>query len=113
MKRIMQKSLTFFTEKNIVILIGVLAFCFYLIFNLVIPYDYFDHDYGELGLHHGHTGYMWHIWENWSLPVFSIDPTTEESFYNPPLHYVLGALWVRVGLFFNDSLRFGFECLQF
>ncbi|MBR6411877.1 MAG: glycosyltransferase family 39 protein [Alphaproteobacteria bacterium] len=103
---------SFFSEKHIMWAIGLLAFCFYVLFNYAVPFDYFNHDLGGLNADHGHMGYMWHIWKNWSLPVFSIDPATQESYYNPPLHYVLSALWIRCTLFFTDSFKTGFESLQ-
>lgn len=109
---VFKKIVELCSEKNAMVLLGVLAFCSYLIFNAVVPFDFFNHDLGGLDVHHGHMGYMWHIWENWTLPVFSIDPVTEESYYNPPLHYILGALWIRCVLFFTDSVRLGFEYLQ-
>ena len=108
----MKQKNALFSEKNIMLAIGLLAFCFYLFFNYAVPFDYFNHDLGGLNTNHGHMGYMQHIWQNRTLPVFSIDPTTQESFYNPPLHYILGALWIRFTLLFTDSVKIGFESLQ-
>jgi len=101
-----------FSEKNIMYFIGFAAFCFYLLLAYSVPFDFFNHDLGGLNVKRGHMGYFWHIWENCSLPVFSIDPVTTESYYNPPLHYILGALWIRISLFFTDSVAKGFEWLQ-
>lgn len=42
----------------------------------------------------GHLGYVRYLIDNRALPDF--DPTTRHQFYQPPLYYIITALWVKL-----------------
>lgn len=54
----------------------------------------------------GHLGYVYQLYANGKLP--DIDPTTAYEFYQPPLHYAVSAVFLKVigfmGLFPSDRL---------
>ncbi len=58
----------------------------------------------------GHLGYVRYLLDNQALPDF--DPTTRHQFYQPPLHYIITALWVKLHTFFGVSLEAADEKIQ-
>ncbi len=58
----------------------------------------------------GHLGYVRYLLDNQALPDF--DPTTRHQFYQPPLHYIITALWVKLHTFFGVSVEAADEKIQ-
>lgn len=58
----------------------------------------------------GHLGYVRYLLDNQALPDF--DPTTRHQFYQPPLHYIITALWVKLHTFFGVSIEAADEKIQ-
>lgn len=58
----------------------------------------------------GHLGYVRYIVGNHALPDF--DPVTRHQFYQPPLYYVITAVWVRLHTMFGMSLERVDESIQ-
>ncbi len=58
----------------------------------------------------GHLGYVRYLLDNQALPDF--DPTTRHQFYQPPLHYVISALWVKLHTLFGIPIESVDENLQ-
>lgn len=48
----------------------------------------------------GHAGFIEYIYHNWHLPDF--DMRNVWSFYNPPLHHIVSAVWLRAAVFVFD-----------
>lgn len=81
---------------------GLLLRTFYI---FLTPYNVSPHDIGWLAawnnndIGKGHLGYMQYIYKFGQLPDF--DPRKIWAFYNPPLHYILEALWIKINRFFG------------
>ena len=58
----------------------------------------------------GHLGYVRYLLDNHALPDF--DPTTRHQFYQPPLHYIITALWVKLHTFFGVLVEAADENIQ-
>lgn len=73
------------------------------LFVICIPYNFFPHDLGytkgpdtmEYGF--GHDAYIEYLFKYGHLPDF--DPRTVWSFYQPPVHYVIACIWMRINTF--------------
>lgn len=84
-------------ERRVIALILLAGFAFRLIYWLATPWNLSPHDLGTFyfGPNHvgsaGHMGYIHYLYTYGQLPDF--DPTTAGAMYNPPLHYILCALF--------------------
>ncbi len=58
----------------------------------------------------GHLGYVRYLLDHQALPDF--DPTTRHQFYQPPLHYIITALWVKLHTLFGIQIEAVDENLQ-
>ncbi len=67
--------------------------------------SFVDYQYG------GHFGYIGYIFFNNHLPVGS--PKNYWCFYNPPLFYIISAIFMKIQIFFNFTFEEGLENLQF
>jgi 4-amino-4-deoxy-L-arabinose transferase and related glycosyltransferases of PMT family len=92
---------------------GFLLRAFYI---LITPYNISPHDIGGIkgfetnGFGIGHVGYIEYIYKYHQLPDF--DPRQAVSFYNPPLHYILAALWIKINRIFGASWSICLESIQ-
>lgn len=59
----------------------------------------------------GHFGYIGYIFYNNHLPNFS--PKDFWCFYNPPLFYIISAIFMKIQTLFNFTIEEGLEHLQF
>lgn len=66
--------------------------------------DFINYQYG------GHFGYIGYIFYNNSLPNFS--PVDYWCFYNPPLFYIISAIFMKFQTAIGASLAIGLENLQ-
>lgn len=82
---------------TMVIFAGFLVRIFYVVMTYALL---FQNDITILHLDcQGHLGYVYHLFMNGKLP--DIDPTTAYEFYQPPLHYAISAIFLKV----FDALR--------
>ena len=58
----------------------------------------------------GHLGYVRYLLDNQALPDF--DPTTRHQFYQPPLHYIITALWVKLHTLLGIQIEAADENIQ-
>ena len=58
----------------------------------------------------GHLGYVRYLLDNGALPDF--DPTTRHQFYQPPLHYIITALWVKLHTLMGVRIEAADEKIQ-
>lgn len=81
--------------ENVVFLVIFAAFMlriFYAVLTMALLYQ------NDLTIFHpdchGHLGYIYHLYTNGKLP--DINPTEAYEFYQPPLHYAISAIYLRV-----------------
>lgn len=101
-------------REGIALLILIGAFVIRFIYVLCMPYDISTHDMGVISqtpeLQSGHLGYIGYIYHNGRLP--DMDPTTVWSFYNPPLFYMLSAVWLKINTLLSLGWDVALENLQ-
>ena len=97
------------TEAEVVVGIFLAAFLIRGMLVLIVPYNQAQHDthfFGEWNgdaIGSGHFGYIQYLMKFKKLPDF--DPRQVWSFYNPPLHHILCAVWMK----FNAMFGMGYD----
>ena len=77
-----------------------------ILYMTATPYTIRQHDVEGLG-GQGHLGYMQLLWETGTLPQ-----SDDWQFYQPPLHHIISALWVKAGLLLGFSVERCVENIQ-
>lgn len=96
-------------QVKILSLAGILMRLFYIYYT---NYTTRQHDVWKLGGGDGHLGYMeFFLNHPWSLPEINIQAITQ--FYQPPLHYILAAGFVRINVWMGVGYEQAFENVQF
>lgn len=92
--------------------VGVIIFSVLLGYNIYTPFTARQHDGRNFSApeHGGHFGYIGYIFYNNSLPTGS--PADTWCFYNPPLFYIVSAIFLKIWTVFSNSLDLGIENLQ-
>ena len=105
-----------FTQPNVIFMItfaGVLLRCFYVILTGV--YDR-QHDEGAFTsltdgfVNAGHLGYIEYLCKFGHLPNFC--PYDLFSYYHPPVHHILSALFIKLNLLLGVNEALAFENVQ-
>jgi len=94
-------------------LIVLVAFVGVAIRILYIGYTNFNvrqHDLLGLDDNEGHVAYIVYWYNHFKLPDF--DPRTLWQFYQPPLHHILAAWWVKLNVFVGFNFATAVENLQ-
>lgn len=108
------------TERTCANLLLCASFTVGLIFILQLPHSFSWHDlagysadFSVEGKPDGHLGFIAWMVENGRLPL-ELDPMKEgySVFYNPPLHHILHALFMKVNLLLGISQNVALENLQ-
>lgn len=60
-----------------------------------------------------HNSYIWHIYNNWSLPTEGVYNAGLSQYYHPPLHHALSALWMRFQILFGIDAFAAYENIQY
>lgn len=111
--KIYQKTLT---ERQVLIGIFLIGFLIRGMLVLLSAYNSNQHDthffvaWGENQVGSGHFGYMQYLLEYKKLPDF--DPRLSWSFYNPPLHHIVCALFIAGNRLLGLSYEVCAENLQ-
>ncbi|MCR5507374.1 MAG: hypothetical protein K6F34_01670 [Lachnospiraceae bacterium] len=84
------RKLVSISEPAFIILLGVMLRTSYILYTAVWTRQ---HDVIDFGTGEGHAGYIEYIYSNLSLPAG--DPREKWAFFQPPLHHILSALWMR------------------
>ena len=96
------------------------SFAVGLMFILLLPYHFSWHDlagysadFSVKGTPDGHLGFIAWIVENGRLPL-ELNPTNEgfSIFYNPPLHHIVHALFMKLNLLLGIPQAIALENLQ-
>lgn len=61
---------------------------------------------------HGHAGYIYHLLQN-NLNIFDYNPLMYSQYYHPPLHHLIGAIFIKIYLKFFNNIDKAFEALQY
>lgn len=95
-------------------IIMLVSFVMRLIYAVRMKFDCAPHDLfymtndGTIG--HGHLGYIEYFYNFRQLPDF--DPTSHWSFYNPPLHHIISAVFYGINRSFGLDSEGALELLQ-
>ena len=96
---------------NLVLLFGFLVRVIYI---WAIPHNASPHDIGNIidsaEVTPGHLGYIGYIYHYGKIP--DMDPREYWSFYNPPLYYILSAIWLRINTVLGIEWNQAVENLQ-
>ncbi len=104
------------TEDNavfMIILAGVLLRAFYILFSGVYDNQHDEGAFSSLKDDHvnaGHLGYIEYLCKFNHLPNFS--PYELFSYYHPPLHHIIAAIFIKLNLLFGVSETLAFENVQ-
>ena len=78
---------------TILVGVGVLLRVAYILYT---PVWCRQHDVIDFGVGEGHAGYIEYIFEHKALPNFN--PTEKWAFFQPPLHHIIAALWMKINV---------------
>ncbi len=74
----------------VIMLTGILIKTAYVLYTAIYTRQ---HDVIDFGVGEGHAGYIEYIYFNNSLPQG--DPREKWAFFQPPLHHIIAALWMK------------------
>ncbi len=94
-------------DNYIIILGGVLIKLIYVLYTAIWTRQ---HDVIDFGVGEGHAGYIEYIYNNLSLPTG--DPREKWAFFQPPLHHIISAVYMRICTHFGTSFRQACENVQ-
>lgn len=60
-----------------------------------------------------HNSYIWHIFENWSLPEKDVYNAGLSQYYHPPLHHILSAVWMKLQTLIGIDKYAAYENVQY
>ncbi len=84
----------------IIITAGIILKLLYVLYTAIWTRQ---HDVIDFGVGEGHAGYIEYIYFNKSLPPG--DPREKWAFFQPPLHHIISAVWMKIGNRFFLSYR--------
>lgn len=92
---------------TMIIGIGILLKIAYILYT---PVWCRQHDVINFGAEEGHAAYIEYLLQYHSLPDF--DPREKWAFFQPPLHHILAALWIKINTKFGIPLQQAQENVQ-
>lgn len=94
-------------DVSMIIILGILLKLAYVLYTAVWTRQ---HDVVDFGTGEGHAGYIEYLAEHEALPDF--DPRSVWAFFQPPLHHILSAVWMKVSIFAGQAARQAQENIQ-
>ena len=94
------RQLVSISEPALILLLGVMFRTAYVLYTAIWTRQ---HDVIDFGTGEGHAGYIEYIYGNLSLPTG--DPREKWAFFQPPLHHIIAALWMRFCAHFGLAYR--------
>lgn len=91
----------------VIALIGVVIRMIYINYT---AYNVRQHDLISLNDKEGHIAYIIYWYNNFKLPNF--DPRDFWQFYQPPLHHIIAAMWVKLNVFIGFNFVSAVENIQ-
>lgn len=107
------KRLTENTGVYMIILLGILLRCGYVLLSGLYERQHDAGAYTGMGtsfVNPGHIGYIEFIYKFHKLP--DINPYELFAYYHPPLHHILSCLWLQLNIILGVSEELAFENLQ-
>lgn len=107
------KHLTENSEVFMIILLGVLLRCGYVLLSGLYDRQHDAGAYTGMGtsfVNPGHIGYIEYIYKFHKLP--DINPYELFAYYHPPLHHILSYFWLQLNIWLGVSEELAFENLQ-
>ncbi len=92
---------------TIIIGLGILVRIAYILYT---PVWCRQHDVIDFGAEEGHAAYIEYLLNNRALPNF--DPREKWAFFQPPLHHIIAALWIKINTKFGIPLHQAQENVQ-
>lgn len=92
---------------TIIIGIGILLKIAYILYT---PVWCRQHDVINFGAEEGHAAYIEYLLNNRALPDF--DPREKWAFFQPPLHHMIAALWMKINTKFGIPIQQAQENVQ-
>ncbi len=93
-----------------VMLMFVAGFTLRLAYILYTPVVAQQNGMGNFENLSGHASYIQTVYSSYALP--KIDLNAVLQFYQPPLHYILSAVWIKFLVFFGVDYYGAVECVQ-
>lgn len=93
-----------------ILLIAFIGILIRLIYIAHTKYDVRQHDSVSIQYDEGHLAYIWYWFDNFRLPDF--DPRKYWQFYQPPLHHIIAAIWLKLNAMTGLDLMTAVENIQ-
>ena len=97
------------TDK-LIILIAFIGVAIRILYICYTNFNVRQHDLLGLQDKEGHVAYIIYWYNHFKLPDF--DPRTLWQFYQPPLHHIIAALWVKLNVFVGFNFATAVENIQ-
>lgn len=94
-------------DVSVIIFVGIMLKVAYIFYTATWTRQ---HDVVDFGTGEGHAGYIEYIIEHEALPDF--DPRSVWAFFQPPLHHIISAIWVKCCLYVGTAYRQAQENIQ-
>lgn len=92
---------------SVIIALGIFLKLAYILYTATWTRQ---HDVVDFGTGEGHAGYIEYLLQNKELPDF--DPRTIWAFFQPPLHHIVAAIWIKLCMFAGLAYRQAQENIQ-
>lgn len=92
---------------SVIIVLGLLLKLAYVLYTATWTRQ---HDVVDFGTGEGHAGYIEYLLQNKALPNF--DPRRVWAFFQPPLHHIIAAAWMKLCVFAGVTYRQAQENIQ-
>lgn len=109
----MSRRLTENMLAYMIILLGVLLRCSYVLLSGLYERQHDAGAYTGMGtdfVNPGHIGYIEYLYKFHKLP--DINPYELFAYYHPPLHHIISFLWLQLNIFLGVTEELAFENLQ-
>jgi len=97
------------TDK-LIILIALIGVAIRIIYISYTNFNVRQHDLLSLQDKEGHIAYIVYWYNHFKLPDF--DPRSLWQFYQPPLHHIIAAMWVKLNVFVGFNFATAVENIQ-
>lgn len=92
---------------SMIIVLGIFLKLAYVLYTGVWTRQ---HDVVDFGTGEGHAGYIEYLVQHEALPDF--DPRSVWAFFQPPLHHIISAVWMKICIFTGQAERQVHENIQ-
>lgn len=108
--KIRDKFINLSRTDKLLIFIAFVGVVIRVIYICYTAYNVRQHDLISLNDKEGHVAYILYWYNNYKLPDF--DPRDLWQFYQPPLHHIIAAIWVKINVFVGFDFVSAVENIQ-